>query len=187
MTDLIAGDCISEVQAGAGRQLVASSNAPPTFTPQALDPRKLLRKTLKTKVENQIDSKVLNLPKGSPYTLMCGLTENGSPAEELVKLSFLPSRAEAVKFMTATPAPPRRLLRSAKVELDHEKVDNGRGVVPTPVTTKRKLSMSFEDDNDENVEHAAKKAKTETSTKLQPVVDDSQLMTGGLGKICAIM
>ena len=78
----------------------STSNVPPTFTPQALDPRKLLRKTLKTKVENQIDSKVLNLPRGSPYTLMRGYTENGSPAEELVKLSFLPSRAEAVKFMT---------------------------------------------------------------------------------------
>ena len=161
---------------------------PPTFTPQALDPRKLLRKTLRTKVENQIDSKVLNLPKGSPYTLMRGYTENGSPAEELVKLSFLPSRAEAVKFMTATPAPPKRLLRSAKIELKHNDVESEPAVAPTPMTTKRKLSMSFEDDNDENLEqNVAKKAKTETSeTKLQPV-DDTQLVTGGLGKLCAIM
>lgn len=169
----------------------STSNVPPTFTPQALDPRKLLRKTLKTKVENQIDSKVLNLPRGSPYTLMRGYTENGSPAEELVKLSFLPSRAEAVKFMTATPAPQKRLLRSAKIELKRDDVETEAAVASTsaPMTTKRKLSMSFEDENDENVEqHVAKKAKTGASeAKLQPVVEDSQLMTGGLGKLCVIM
>ena len=90
--------------------------------------------------------------------------------------------------MTATPAPPKRLLRSAKIELKHNDVESEPAVAPTPMTTKRKLSMSFEDDNDENLEqNVAKKAKTETSeTKLQPV-DDTQLVTGGLGKLCAIM
>jgi hypothetical protein len=74
----------------------------------------------------------MNLPKGSPYTLMHGYTENGSPAEELVKLSFLPNRAEAVKFMTATPAPQRRLLRSSM-----------RGGTQKQVTTVNILNLFF--------------------------------------------
>ena len=152
-------------------------NIQSTFTPQAADPQKLLRRNLKTKVENQIDTKVLNLPKGSPYTLMRGFTENGSPAEELVKLTVRPSKGAVVQFMTATPAP-KRLLRSSKVDKEQRDV-----AVPS---MKRKLSLSFDDDDNENVE--PKKLKTEVvAATVQTHFEENHLVTGGLGKLCAIM
>ena len=41
--------------------LSAITNMPATFTPQAADPLKLLRKNLKLKVENQVQNYILQL------------------------------------------------------------------------------------------------------------------------------
>ena len=53
----------------------------------------VLKRNLKRKIETKIDQKVEEIPKNSsPYTLMAGETENGSPAEILVKMDQKPSK-----------------------------------------------------------------------------------------------
>ena len=81
-------------------------------------------------------------------------------------MTVRPSRSSAVKFMTATPAPPKRQPIFENVEEDN--VDSK--------STKRKLSMSFDDENDENspkklkienIEKTEKVAKTEERTSFE--------------------
>ena len=89
-------------------------------------------------------------------------------------MTVRPSRSSAVKFMTATPAPPKRHLIVETVEEDN--VDSK--------STKRKLSMSFADENDEN---SPKKLKTEKTEEEQKPFESNQLVTGDLGRFCTIM
>jgi len=135
----------------------------------------------------QIDKRVHNLPPSSPYTLMQGVTENGSPAEVLMKLNVRPSRSSAATFVTGTPAPTKRQKIASTV--DKENVDDTTdSVAPKPI--KRKLSMSLDDEeeNTENVENAPKKFKaTEDHDTSLVGHSGNQLVTGALDKICAIM
>ena len=53
----------------------------------------VLKQNLKRKIDTKLDQKVEEIPKNSsPYTLMAGETENGSPAEILVKMDQKPSK-----------------------------------------------------------------------------------------------
>ena len=53
----------------------------------------VLKQNLKRKIDTKMDQKVEEIPKNSsPYTLMAGETENGSPAEILVKMDQKPSK-----------------------------------------------------------------------------------------------
>ena len=62
-------------------------------TPQPTDPANLLKRNLKKKVEVQFNEKVQEIPKNlSPYTLMQGETENGSPVDHFVKMNKKPSK-----------------------------------------------------------------------------------------------
>ena len=55
-------------------------------TPQPTDPGNLLKKNLKRKVDVRMDKKLDEIPKTlSPYTLIVGETENGSPVEQFIK------------------------------------------------------------------------------------------------------
>merc|ERR1712051_286788 len=70
-------------------------------TPQATEPGNLLKKHLKRKVDVRMDKKIDEIPKNSsPYALVMGETENGSPVENFVKISK-PSKEN----VTGTPGP----------------------------------------------------------------------------------
>ena len=79
-------------------------------TPQPTDPQHLLKRNLKRKVDVRMDKKIAEIPQNSsPYTLINGETENGSPVEHFVKLNNKPSKEN----VTGTPAPKKtRVLRS---------------------------------------------------------------------------
>ena len=72
-------------------------------TPGApVDPINVLKRNLKKKVEAGVEAKVAGLPgNSSPYAMLTGETENGTPVERFVKLQ---DRAGASKFVTGTPA-----------------------------------------------------------------------------------
>ena len=97
-----------------------------------------------------------------------------------VKMTVRPSRSSAVKFMTATPAPPKRQQVFGNVEKENIEEDN-----VDSKSTKRKLSMSFDDENDEN---SPKKLKIETEkAEERKSFEGNQLVTGDLGRFCSIM
>ena len=95
-------------------------------------------------------------------------------------MTVRPSRSSAVKFMTATPAPPKRQQVFGNVEKENIEEDN-----VDSKSTKRKLSMSFDDENDEN---SPKKLKIETEkAEERKSFEGHQLVTGDLGRFCSIM
>ena len=74
-------------------------------TPQQTNPANLLKRNLKRKVDVKLDQKVQEIPQNSsPYTLLQGETENGSPVERFVKMNTKPSKEN----VTGTPAPMKR-------------------------------------------------------------------------------
>ncbi len=81
-------------------QSKATQNMP--GTPQPTDPAILLRRNLKKRVDLQMDLKIAEIPQNSsPYLLMKGETENGSPVEEFIKKFDKPTK----RNVTGTPAP----------------------------------------------------------------------------------
>lgn len=93
-------------------------------TPQPFDPSSLLKRNLKKKVDLEMDKKIAEIPQNSsPYTLLRGETENGSPVEHFVKLNNKPSKEN----VTGTPAAKRS--RAALRALD-----NNQQSSPHPVT-----------------------------------------------------
>ena len=150
----------------------------------------------------QIDTRVTSLPVGSPYTLLQGVTENGSPAEQLVKLNIRPSRTTATTFITATPAPLRRTRTSATAAAvfaaENASVSAAENVDvcdSTTKLTKRKLSMTVDDDESEDAENAEESVFAEENvSKKQKLSEEpvkayegSHWITGDLGKLCVIM
>jgi len=74
-------------------------------TPKAVDPMNVLKKNLRQKVDKNLDDKVAGLPENSsPYAMLSGETENGTPVERFVKIQK-PTAEIAAKFVTGTPAP----------------------------------------------------------------------------------
>ena len=74
-------------------------------TPQQTNPANLLKRNLKRKVDVKLDQKVQEIPQNSsPYTLLQGETENGSPVERFVKMNNKPSKEN----VTGTPAPMKK-------------------------------------------------------------------------------
>jgi len=75
-------------------------------TPKAVDPMNVLKKNLRQKVDKNLDDKVAGLPENSsPYAMLTGETENGTPVERFVKIQKKPTAEIAAKFVTGTPAP----------------------------------------------------------------------------------
>ena len=72
-------------------------------TPKAVDPMNVLKKNLRQKVDKNLDDKVAGLPENSsPYAMLSGETENGTPVERFVKIQK-PTAEIAAKFVTGTP------------------------------------------------------------------------------------
>lgn len=83
------------------KKIAAVQNENVPGTPQATEPGNLLKKHLKRKVDVRMDKKIDEIPKNSsPYALVMGETENGSPVENFVKISK-PSKEN----VTGTPGP----------------------------------------------------------------------------------
>merc|ERR1712021_34762 len=96
-------------------------------TPQATEPGNLLKKHLKRKVDVRMDKKIDEIPKNSsPYALVMGETENGSPVENFVKISK-PSKEN----ITGTPGPALKMRQNRVLQplrnTNNKIQENGNG------------------------------------------------------------
>ena len=152
-------------------------------TPQPMDPSNILKRNMKQKVETQLDKKVQEIPK-SPYTLLIGETENGSPVEHFVKMAKKPSKEN----VTGTPAPVRRSARKAFTPIMDNNVQAG-SPHPNPMKnrlgTPKKLDMTVEAMDVETENQAIN--KTLAKVNSPPAQAANQMITGDLAKMCAIM
>jgi len=113
-------------------------------TPQPTDPGNLLKENLKRKVDVRMDKKLDEIPKNlSPYTLIVGETENGSPIEQFVKTK--PSKEN----ITGTPAPLSKMRQNRVLRpLDNNLTNQVQGTSypirksPRLLATPKKLNMS---------------------------------------------
>lgn len=137
-------------------------------TPQPADPSNLLRKNLKRKVEMQLTQKVQELPQNSsPYTLLEGETENGSPAEHFVKMSRKPTNT----IVTGTPAPPRIKRSRILQEVD----DNVAKVETNNAAVNKAMQRKTAAENDPQVPYQ----KSDNA--------GAQIITGDLASLCVVM
>merc|ERR1719204_1133994 len=102
-------------------------------TPKAVDPMNVLKKNLRQKVDKNLDDKVAGLPENSsPYAMLSGETENGTPVERFVKIQK-PTAEIAAKFVTGTPAPslaqPPRSTRRGTASKRHLAMSQVKAVV----------------------------------------------------------
>jgi len=163
-------------------------------TPQATDPMHVLKQNLKRKIDTKMDQKVEEIPKNSsPYTLMAGETENGSPAEILVKMDQKPSKQN----VTGTPAPIKRgrILRNLDQNIGGSP-DPRRSVrrqtpkQPKPIVKTEKSPKTKEISTPKlEMENAAvNKVMSKVDSVPSPVkITSSQMITGDLGRMCSIM
>merc|ERR1712012_50588 len=162
---------------------VKQQNSVVPGTPQPMDPSNILKRNLKKTVEAQLDKKVQEIPK-SPYKLLMGETENGSPVEHFVKMAKKPSKEN----VTGTPAPVRRSARKVFTPI----MDNNVQGSPHPnpmqnrLGTPKKLDMTNEAMEVETENQAINKVMAKTSTS-PTVAASNQMITGDLAKLCTIM
>jgi len=157
---------------------------PPLGTPQLADPTALLKLNLKHKVQEQMEERVSKMPNTSPYTIMEGEKESGSPDYMFTKLKGKP-RADA-KHLTSTPGNSKARGRLVLGSISNRSV-------PTPVVRRnlsiRDLNSPSDDEEDENENEVsfASKENASPSTPSSPMSPQPQLVTGDLGRMCAIM
>jgi hypothetical protein len=177
-------------------------------TPTPADPANLLRKNLKRKVDTQLDNKVQEIPKNSsPYTILVGETENGSPVEHFVKVGQIGSAGQKsrTKFVTGTPAQkPRRILLSLnnQQQPQMEVAGSPHPVVLTPIMNRRRSArltdtpvkaksprkVLYNSPNMETENVAVNKAAAKQSSCISPTKATSpQMMTGNLASMCLLM
>jgi len=152
-------------------------------TPQPTDPGNLLKKNLKRKVDVRMDKKLDEIPKNlSPYTLIVGETENGSPVENFVKTK--PSKEN----ITGTPAPVSkfrkdRVLQQLDLEniITNEDQPNSHSFRKSPrlLATPNKLNMSAAENTLENKD-VQKRPKIAEDIKVQTSPKTPKLETKNL-------
>jgi len=187
-------------------------------TPQPTNPGNLLKKNLKRKVDVRMDKKLDEIPKNlSPYTLIVGETENGSPVEQFIKTK--PSKEN----ITGTPAPTSKLRQNRilqPLDLGNIIANDAEGASysfrksPRLLATPKKLNMSngegLKNDTPKNVEDteipqktpkletenqavnkalAKQKSELVSSRSCNSTTANSggQLITGDLASLCLIM
>jgi len=185
-------------------------------TPGApVDPINVLKKNLKKKVEAGMEAKVQQLPgNSSPYAMLNGETENGTPVERFVKLQ---DRAGAAKFVTGTPAKlvatagRRRNVRTAskrnlqpQVEDDDRDTDDMAENDGSPKLPKRNRSSMFHGFPTPAAAAKAAKVSEELANQSDASLDENatpaspehpatspgrktHLVTGELAKACIVM
>jgi len=157
---------------------------PPLGTPQLADPTAMLKLNLKCKVQEQMEERVSKMPSTSPYTIMEGEKDSGSPDYMFTKLKGKP-RADA-KHLTSTPGNSKARGRLVLGSISNRSV-------PTPVVRRnlsiRDLNSPSDDEEDENDNEVsfASKENASPSAPSSPMSPQPQLVTGDLGKMCAIM
>merc|ERR1719245_1680127 len=72
---------------------------PPLGTPQLADPTALLKLNLKHKVQEQMEERVSKMPKTSPYPIMEGEKDSGSPDYMFTKLKGKPKDSGSPDYM----------------------------------------------------------------------------------------
>lgn len=157
---------------------------PPMFygTPQSTNPTALLRNNLKNKIKDKIDERVAQMPSTSPYALLEGETENGSPGYVFNKVDRVTSATKSAakaKYITATPglsAKPRSR-RSALSSVD---VNRANLIRALENEEDKNSASDYETENEEN--DASTSSPVASPTKRQP-----EVVTGSLANACNIM
>merc|ERR1719273_1468324 len=172
-------------------------------TPQATEPGNLLKKHLKRKVDVRMDKKIDEIPKNSsPYALVMGETENGSPVENFVKMSqnrvLQPLRNTNNKIQeneNGNTNPQRkspRLLATPK----HLNLSNKITAIAVKISTKQEAEIEptmttpkLETENQAVNKTMAKQRLEITAAMRSNATANSggQLVTGDLASLCTIM
>lgn len=160
------------------------SMPPATFygTPQSMDPMALLKKSMKNKVQEEIKERVAKMPSTSPYTILEGETENGSPEVMLTKLGGNnKSRATlGTKYLTATPGVSSAKRRCVLGSVDTNTMSSE--VTFTPASAKRRLNLTASPMSENDLSNSSWVMGSPSPVKQKP-----QLVTGDLARACAIM
>ena len=122
-----------------------------------MDPRNLLKRNLKRKVDVSMDKKIDEIPKNSsPYTLVVSETENGSPVEQFVKMNSKPSKEN----VTGTPAPALKKRQKRILQpLDNNMEGNAcplRRKSPRLLATPKKLTPAINSTNPDELKMTPK-------------------------------
>ncbi len=130
----------------------------------------MLRKNQKHKVKEQMEEKIAELPPLSPYALVEGETETGSPDYAFTRLGQGPLKS-AARYLTGTPA---RKLGSVRESASHT-----NGFTPTgspPEVTSPAYSS----------ESSPAQATTDVMMDDSMPKAEPQLLTGDLASVCTI-
>jgi len=196
----------------SAKKKVQKAAAAPIGTPGApVDPINVLKRNVKKKVEAGLEAKVAGLPgNSSPYAMLTGQTESGSPVQRFVKI-----KDRAAKYVTGTPAKPppdasgrRRNVRTAsKRNMTLEESDENDGSpklkkrqrssgpfhgVPTAVKAAAaalELTVAEADEDDESrlPPSSPQVASPPSSPEAVSPGTSNQLVTGSLAKACIVM
>jgi len=160
------------------KKIAAVQNENVPGTPQATEPGNLLKKHLKRKVDVRMDKKIDEIPKNSsPYALVMGETENGSPVENFVKISK-PSKEN----VTGTPGPalkmrqnrvlqPLRNNTNNKIQENENGNTNPQRKSPRLLATPKHLNLS------NKITATAVKISTKQEAEIEPTMTTPKLET----------
>ena len=176
----------------------SSTALPPSVfygTPKSMDPSAVLKRKLKIHVDEQVKDRMAKLPTSSPYALLEGETENGSPTVAFTKVKkATPSSAKKTQYMTATPGLAAHSGRGRRV------LGSMNRQTPKPNLNPTKMALKFDDDEDDEVTIAMtcpsspvvdmddeEDEENVAVVTASPVKQQPQLVTGDLGNACLIM
>ena len=151
-------------------------------TPQATEPGNLLKKHLKRKVDVRMDKKIDEIPKNSsPYALVMGETENGSPVENFVKISK-PSKEN----ITGTPGPALKMrqnrvlqpLRNTNNIQENGNNTNPQRKSPRLLATPKHLNLS----NTVAIKNSTNQAEIEPTMTTPKLETENQAVNKTLAK-----
>merc|ERR1712051_449576 len=155
---------------------VQNENVP--GTPQATEPGNLLKKHLKRKVDVRMDKKIDEIPKNSsPYALVMGETENGSPVENFVKISK-PSKEN----VTGTPGPAlkmrqNRVLQPLRNNTNNKIQENENGNTNPQRKSPRLLATPKHLNLGNKITATAVKISTKQEAEIEPTMTTPKLET----------
>ncbi len=160
---------------------------PQTFmgTPQSTEPSALLKHQQRKKVQSEMEDRMAKIPRGSPYALLEGENEEGSPryAFKRVKVeednsspvaSASSSTASMSKYLTATPG--RAALKSLDNAGARRILQEKRTSIDSAASEKSPRSI-----DSENVENSFSEPLSNS------LIRQPQLYTGELVKACVVM
>lgn len=177
------------------RRAMARTAGPLVSTPVQVNPAGLLKRNLRTKVESAIETKMAQKPNSSPYILN---QQDGENSPKFEKITKSPEAKNVVMkaHITGTPAVARRgrkfgtTIQPSMLAADSPVPMTTRRMSSTPMRGKRALQVPTADIVNSTPIRAPTTIYTEEEMSVSlvvPMSPQAELVTGKLGKLCAIM